>query len=636
MQLPAGMFYHRKDHKKEAIVPCNPNVSEDDDMDEDDDDVADPDFLPDLHHDPHTPGSSDMGPPAKRKCGRPTVELMHTSSSEEEEEEEGDDQVSQASKSKPRKRKDTPRVTTWSKVDITNSTLPSYQHSPPLYVQSPQHYFFTFFTIQMVEHITYQTNLYATQKDVNTNFSTNKDEILNFVAILLYMGVVQCPSLDDYWCLRLRVPQVADVMSSKRFRLLRRRIHFNDNTQVPGTIDRFFKIRPLFTFINRVFRNVPETPKQSIDEVMVAYKGRTAGTLRQYIKNKPDKWGFKLFSRASEDGFIHDTILYQGKTTLQAHGIPLTPQQEAMGVTSQIVSVLASTMQAPTTSAIFADNYFTSLELVRYLKEKGCRYTGTARENRIGKPPLKPTKDMEKKSVPRGSCEYLTSDDNILVLKWKDNKVVTMLSTDLGVEPVTKCQRYCSDTKNKEDVPCPNVIKSYNANMGGIDKSDMLVHLYKTPLKSKRWYMRLFAYIIDLCLINAWLLYRRDCKALKETGMPLKDFRVEVFWCAAGKKSTILRPNRTSVASPCTSSSLSTSVDLPPAIRGHLSHKPDPAVRFDVSLFHAPLFVTRQTCKFCSKKGHIIRSNILCKVCKVHLCLNDKRNCFVEYHMNVA
>ncbi|XP_043226479.1 piggyBac transposable element-derived protein 3-like [Amphibalanus amphitrite] len=297
-------------------------------------------------------------------------------------------------------------------------------------------------------------------------------------------------------------------MSSKRFRLLRRTLHFNDNSRAGGSVDRFFKIRPLFSFINTSFQSVPQTSKQSIDEVMVGYKGKTAGNLRQYIRNKPDKWGFKLFSRASEDGFVHDMVLYQGKTTLQSHGVTMTSAEEAMGVTSQIVAALVSTMNLSSTTVVFADNYFTSLELVRYLQGKGCRYTGTARDNRIGKPPLKSVKDMEKKSVPRGSIDYVTSDDGILAVRWKDNKVVTMLSTDLGVEPVTTCQRYSNETKKKDDVPCPEVIKSYNANMGGIDKSDMLIHLYRTPMKSKRWYMRLFAYVIDICLTNALLLYR--------------------------------------------------------------------------------------------------------------------------------
>ncbi|KAI9520732.1 hypothetical protein NQZ68_013136, partial [Dissostichus eleginoides] len=54
------------------------------------------------------------------------------------------------------------------------------------------------------------------------------------------------------------------------------------------TIDHFFKVRPLFSLLNTAFRREPQTPKQSVDEVMVAYKGKTAGNLRQYIKTKPD------------------------------------------------------------------------------------------------------------------------------------------------------------------------------------------------------------------------------------------------------------------------------------------------------------------------------------------------------------
>ena len=100
---------------------------------------------------------------------------------------------------------------------------------------------------------------------------------------------------------------------------------------------------------------------------------------------------------------------------------------------------------------------------------------------------MTPSKELQKKTVPRGTFEYLTTDDNIMALRWKDSKVVTVLSNDLGIEPVSTCSCYSKETKKKEDVPCPQVIKSYNANMGGIDKSDMLVHLYRTPMKSMIW-----------------------------------------------------------------------------------------------------------------------------------------------------
>lgn len=46
--------------------------------------------------------------------------------------------------------------------------------------------------------------------------------MMYFVAILIYMGISQLPSVDDYWATETRVPYVANLMSSKRFRLMKR------------------------------------------------------------------------------------------------------------------------------------------------------------------------------------------------------------------------------------------------------------------------------------------------------------------------------------------------------------------------------------------------------------------------------
>ncbi|KAG0723877.1 PiggyBac transposable element-derived protein 1 [Chionoecetes opilio] len=203
----------------------------------------------------------------------------------------------------------------------------------------------------------------------------------------------------------------------------------------------------------------------------------------------------------------------------------------------------------------------------------------------------------------------------------------------MGVEPISSVSWYYSDTKKKENVSCLAVtIKSYNANMGDINNSDMLVHLNRTPVKAKRWYMRMFAYVIDLSITNAWIIYRWDCKALAETGLTLKNFRIQVFRSASGQRLGTSRPRKSSA----TSGSLNTTVDVPTPVRGHCSHVPENSVRFDLTLFHAPVYTTRQTCKFCSRKGHILRSNVLCRVCKVNLCLNAERNYIIKYHEIVA
>ena len=55
----------------------------------------------------------------------------------------------------------------------------------------------------------------------------------------------------------------------------------------------------------------------------------------------------------------------------------------------------------------------------------------------------------------------------------------------------------------------PHAIAEYNKFMGAVDLCDMLLELYRIDFKSKKWYMRIFFYVLDLATVNSWLLYRR-------------------------------------------------------------------------------------------------------------------------------
>lgn len=47
---------------------------------------------------------------------------------------------------------------------------------------------------------------------------------------------------------------------------------------------------------------------------------------------------------------------------------------------------------------------------------------------------------------------------------------------------------------------------------------------YRIPLSSKKYYMKIFYHIIDLCVVNAWLLYRRVNN--NESYLFLVDFKI--------------------------------------------------------------------------------------------------------------
>lgn len=188
-QLSARTFYgKRRPAVPQTVVgPAHPAISEDDDSENEDNDMEDPDFIP-PSHDLDTPDPSENGPSAKRRCVRLTVEVLKDEDYDEDDKDNVydhnnryEDQPAPQAKTK---KKSTARLTTWKMVDLNN-----HQQSPPDFVGTPFEYFSRYFSPQVIKHITYQTNLYATQKNVNTTFTTTEDEMVKFVAILMYMGI---------------------------------------------------------------------------------------------------------------------------------------------------------------------------------------------------------------------------------------------------------------------------------------------------------------------------------------------------------------------------------------------------------------------------------------------------------------
>ncbi|CAG5001507.1 unnamed protein product [Parnassius apollo] len=139
-----------------------------------------------------------------------------------------------------------------------------------------------------------------------------------------------------------------------------------------------------------------------------------------------------------------------------------------------------------------------------------------------------------KNSVPRGAYEEYTTNYegvDITTVSWKDNKQVVLASTYVGAEPAGKVERYDKKEKKRIDIPCPKIIKDYNTHMGGVDLMDSFLGRHRIRMKSRKWYMRIFYHLVDLTVINSWILYK---KVHEEKGVPsanvlsLGDFRSEL------------------------------------------------------------------------------------------------------------
>ena len=56
------------------------------------------------------------------------------------------------------------------------------------------------------------------------------------------------------------------------------------------------------------------------------------------------------------------------------------------------------------------------------------------------------------------------------------------------------------------DVSCPLLLPDYQQYMRGVDRGDQLVSYYNIGQRSKKWWKKVFSYVIECALLNAYLL----------------------------------------------------------------------------------------------------------------------------------
>jgi hypothetical protein len=124
--------------------------------------------------------------------------------------------------------------------------------------------------------------------------------------------------------------------------------------------------------------NLPKN--QSIDEGMIAYKGRLS--FKQYLLAKPTKFGVKVWERARpKTGYVHEFQIYVGK-----------PEGQRGRVSEDLTSSIKNKNHH-----IYMDNYFSSPKLFEDLLKDGIYCCGMVRSNRKGLPEkLRNTKQFKK------------------------------------------------------------------------------------------------------------------------------------------------------------------------------------------------------------------------------------------------
>lgn len=463
---------------------------------------------------------------------------------------------------------------------------------------SPTDFFYLLFPQNLIDEIVFQTNLYAAEKQGGEcKNPTSSKEIKNFLAINIVMGVKRLPSYRDYWSsnVTLRDPFISSVMPFNRFSWLLNNIHFADNSNMPSrdsaNYDKLFKIRPVLNKLSETYSSVYKpTQNQSIDESMIKFKGRSS--LKQYMPKKPIKRGYKVWTRADARGFVVQFDIYTGKVVGYTEN----------NLGARVVRNLCEPLFGKSYN-VYLDNFFTSLPLFHFLQEKDVYACGTALKGRKYLPKkFKPDRKMK-----RGDFQFKSSESGISCVKWMDNKGILFLSNHHNPNDIVTVQRKQRDG-TRVTLPCPALVKDYNVNMGFVDKADMLKSTYAINRKSKRWYMRIFWHFLDVTVVNAYIMFGLTGEGKQ---MNLKEFRLAVA------NGLLSKSNKDKSKAKLNSVKFRQVIPLEQRTLGNQ---------------HLPVRSTWKRCNYCSTSTKQVRSYWACSQCQVSLCLNDKKNCFYDFH----
>ncbi|KAK3771434.1 hypothetical protein RRG08_011369 [Elysia crispata] len=288
-----------------------------------------------------------------------------------------------------------------------------------------------------------------------------KDEFFRFLAILLAMGVNPRRSVRAYWSNLPHeyTPWFSQTMPRKRFEAL-----FHTFLHAAGAnAESQEKIEPFLNKLTKAFQTAFYPEKNlSIDEMVIGFHGRWQ--YKQFNASKPSKYHIKIFGLCdSQTGYVSNIFTYYGSQT--AYHPDLDPKcSQAIKVFEKLLRPLQKGHH------IFADRFYTSMPLLRYLRSKGFHYTGTVDTRRKDFP-----RDIKTLKLDFLQIKWYATQDNWLLLSAfrdkKAQKTVVVATTDgeVGTREIRR---------RREVIHKPSCIDEYNQNMNGCNRADQQIQYY--------------------------------------------------------------------------------------------------------------------------------------------------------------
>ena len=409
-------------------------------------------------------------------------------------------------------------------------------------------HFELFIDRKFLELIAYYTNQYAEKQKskIEENMTDNEkrskskrvqrwnpvtpDDMMKFICVSMSFSAIQ---LRDYK-FHFAVEDVlynnfpaAKLMNRWRYEIINGFLHAADSDA--EDID---KIVPTVRYIMEKSRKYYEpSGVVTIDERMISYRGRCKYIMHD--PSKPTSWGFKPYILSDyKSGYTYGFELFddfddEGKDLIKNYG-------KIYAVVTKLMQQLKSNVIHYNKKLLCCDGLYTSEELLN--NSEDYYIIGCLRPNRI-----RSNKEEIMEPIAKNKYEYyykINEKDNTYctITKFHDTKLCFLLDNCVNTGEKLVPTHY-----NRYKKFVPEVVEKYRKFMKGVDLSNQYISYIENDMKRYKWWKRVFFHMIDVAILNSFILYK---KHMKKEGMRTGQFRDELIREIVGRyaKTELYRP----------------------------------------------------------------------------------------------
>lgn len=141
-----------------------------------------------------------------------------------------------------------------------------------------------------------------------TDFCVDENDVRKLSGLLLISGYHRVPSQNDYWSSSedLQISLFPKTMCKERFKSIKKYFHVADNNKLENS-----KVAKIIPFLHMLRDNCQ---KHGIfHEFLSTDESINHHSAKQFIRNKPIRFDYKMWMMFSADGYPYNFSIYCGK-----------------------------------------------------------------------------------------------------------------------------------------------------------------------------------------------------------------------------------------------------------------------------------------------------------------------------------